>query len=399
MAIITIGSYTSAKENSMQLLGLDQIVPTSGQPRKTFYQETLEQLAQSIRERGVLEPIVVRPKDGKYEIVMGERRYRASILAGMTDIPVVIRDLSDEDAKSDALLENFQREDLNPIEKAKAIRDMLSFMSWEKCCRTLGVSESTVRRFLELLELPDALQKELVSKNGSGPDGAFTEGHARLLRSLNGDLGIQLRIAEKIKKERLSIDETAKLIQAISDVPEKKEAFLRVPLNVTEEILRHTQREADRKKPFKAKTADQHLKAIERNAAQMTDLLDERLVDHLSAVQLNQLLSTVSSLYTNLDKYAQMLRTSLQKSDHGFKEVYVHCPLCGRIELVGSLKCGVCWTVLRRCLDCGKYDQTYQRCSVTSDYVYLSEAESPKETSKSYKCPDYKPKFEAIKAA
>ncbi|MDO8588954.1 MAG: ParB/RepB/Spo0J family partition protein [Armatimonadota bacterium] len=383
----------------MQLLDLDQIVATEGQPRKTFYKDSLEELARSIKERGVLEPIVVRPRNGKYEIVMGERRYRASVMAGLTQIPAIIRDLSDQDAKSDALLENFQREDLNPIEKARAIRELLTFMNWDKCCRTLGVSESTVRRFLELLELPESVQKELIAKDGGSGDTAFTEGHARLLRALNGDLGTQIRIVKKIKAEKLSIDETQKLLEAIADVPDKKEAFLRVPLNVTEEILRHTRRQAEKKKPFKPKTADLHIKSLERTASLMVDLLDERLVDFLNAVQMNQLLSTMSDLYTNVDKYAQMVRVALQKNDHGFKEVYVHCPLCGRIELIGSLKCGVCWSILRRCLDCGRYDQMYQRCGMSEQYVYLSDAENPKETSPSYKCPDYRPKYEARKAA
>lgn len=383
----------------MQLVDLDQIVATEGQPRKTFYEQSLQELSLSIRERGVLEPIVIRPKNGKFEIVMGERRYRASKMAGLKQIPAIIRDLSDEDAKSDALLENFQREDLNPIEKAKAIRELLGFMNWDQCCRTLGVSESTVRRFLELLELPDSIQKELISKDGAPGDGAFTEGHARLLRTLNGDLGTQLRVVRKVKAERLSIDDTGKLLQAIADVPDKKEAFLRVPLNVTEEILRSARRQAERKKPFKPKTADLQLTSIERTSSLMIDLLDERLVDYLNAIQMNQLLSTLTDLYTNVDKYALMVRAALQKSDHGFKEVYVHCPLCGRIELIGSLKCGVCWSVLRRCFDCGKYDQMYQRCSVSEQYVYLSDAENPKETSPAYKCPDYKPKYEARKAA
>jgi len=83
----------------MQLVDLDQIVATEGQPRKTFYEQSLQELSQSIRERGVLEPIVVRPKDGKFEIVMGERRYRASKMAGLKQIPAIVRELSDEDAK------------------------------------------------------------------------------------------------------------------------------------------------------------------------------------------------------------------------------------------------------------------------------------------------------------
>ena len=379
----------------MQLLDLDRIIATESQPRKTFYQDSLEELARSIKERGVLEPIVVRPMGDKYEIVMGERRYRACVIAGLKQIPAVVRELSDEDAKTDALLENFQREDLNPIEKACAIREMMSFMSSDQLLRTLGVSESTVRRFLELLELPEQIQQELISKE----DSSLTESHARLLRGLNGDLGTQLRIVEKIKTEKLSLDDTAKLIKAIHAAPDKKEAFLRVPLNVTEEILRHARRQMERKKPFKAKTTDIQLKSIERTASLMEDLLDERLPSFLSGAQMNQLLGAVSGLAAKLDNYAAVVRGALQRSDNGFKEVYIHCPLCGRIELIGSLKCGVCWSVLRRCVDCGLYDQTRQRCSSSEQYVYLSDAENPKETSPSYSCANYTPKFEARKAA
>ena len=151
----------------MQLIPLDQIAANRMQPRKSFYQETLQELAVSIKERGVLEPIVVRPlkqvtaAGAIYEIVMGERRFRASRMAGMVSIPAVVREMSDGDAAADALLENFQREDLNAIEKARAIQGLLEFMSWEKVGKTLGVSETTLRRSLELLELPALVQHEL----------------------------------------------------------------------------------------------------------------------------------------------------------------------------------------------------------------------------------------------
>ena len=383
----------------MQLLDLELIMPAEGQPRKTFNQESLEELARSIKERGVLEPIVVRPKDGRYEIVMGERRYRACQLAGVLQIPTIIRDLSDEEAKADGLVENFQREDLNPVERANAIKELLEIFDMDMVCRTLGVSETTLRRHLEILDLPEPIQQELVNEwDHSGS--AFTEGHARLLRALNGDLASQIRLAEKIKEEKLSIDQATKIIEAILELPDKKEAFLRVPLNVTKEILRHVRKPKERRKPFKPQTSEEHLKSIERAATALADLLDERIVDYLTSVQMNQLLSTTADLSRTLEEYTHMLRVSLQKNDHGFKEVYVHCPLCGRIELIGSMRCGVCWTVLRRCMDCGLYDATYQRCGSSGDYVYASEAESPDENSKSYKCDRYKSKFEAkIRAA
>jgi ParB family chromosome partitioning protein len=130
----------------MQMIPLEKIIAGKNQPRQTFYEESLQELAQSIKERGVLEPIVVRPAaDGRYEIVMGERRYRAAQMAGLTEIPAIVRELSDEEAAADALLENFQREDLNPIERAQAIQRLLTMMSWEQVARTLGVSESTLQ--------------------------------------------------------------------------------------------------------------------------------------------------------------------------------------------------------------------------------------------------------------
>ncbi|MGQ9579876.1 MAG: ParB/RepB/Spo0J family partition protein, partial [Armatimonadota bacterium] len=107
----------------MEMIDLDKITPAADQPRKTFDPGTLLELAMSIRERGVLEPIVVRPKgEGKYEIVMGERRWRAAQMAGLKQIPAIVREMSDQDASTDALLENFQREDLNPVERARAIK-------------------------------------------------------------------------------------------------------------------------------------------------------------------------------------------------------------------------------------------------------------------------------------
>jgi hypothetical protein len=168
---------------------------------------------------------------------------------------------------------------------------------------------------------------------------------------------------------------------------------------VTEEILRHAGKGREKRRVFKPQTAEAHMKQLFKASAAMTDLLDTSLFDYLSSSQGNQLLSAVTDLSDNLMKFGQSLRVGLQRNDHGFREVYIHCPLCGRIELTGSLRCAVCWTVVRRCVDCGNYDQMYQRCGVSGGYVYMSDAESPDETSPSYKCENYKPRYEAKKAA
>ncbi len=377
-------------------LSLDKIRPNENQPRRTFYQESLEELAASIKERGVLQPIVVRPATGKdkglFEIVMGERRYRACKILGLDSIPAIVRDLNDEDAATDALLENYQREDMNVIEKARAIQGLLQHMSYEKISRTLGVSETTVRRTLELLELPISIQQELVQNPAKGA--LFQEGHARVLLSINEDTASQLRLVEKVKAEKLNISDVEKIISAIRQFPNKKEAFLRVPVSVTEQMLRSLGAREERKKPYKSQTAEQHLKSIEKQASVLGDMLDERIGEFLSAEHMNQLLATTVELQRDLESFNSKIRESLATKDFGFREVYIHCPLCGRVELIGSVRCSVCWTILRRCYDCGNYDRNFEKCGVTGGKIFIAEAESPKEHSKSYRCPMYKPKFD-----
>lgn len=383
----------------MELIKLDDIIANAGQPRKTFYETSLQELAQSIKERGVLEPIIVRPKDSQYQIVMGERRYRAAKLAGLTEIPAVVRETSDEDMACDSLLENFQREDLNPVDRAKAIEGLLEFMTWDQCAKTLGVSESSLRRYLELLELPAQIQRALVESWDKTAPGTFTEAHARLLKNLNGDVATQLRVVEKINVDSLSVAEARRLVDAICQVPTKTEAFLRIPLRATEEILASMGKAKNKMKPFKPQTAEHHVVALEKASAQLSNLIDDRLVDYLKETQMNQLLSTCQGLISELDGLSEKVRYALQKGDDGWKEVYIHCPMCGRIELIGSMKCVVCGTVLRRCLDCGNYDKVYQKCGMSESYVYMSEADAPDDRSKSYKCEDYKPRFDLRKAA
>ncbi len=386
---------SSAQPQVVQQMPLDQIVTNENQPRKSFYQDTLEELAASIKERGVLEPIVVRPLDGKFQIVMGERRFRASKIAGMATMPVIVKEMSDEDAHADALLENFQREDMNPVEKARAIQGLLTFMSWEKCGKTLGVSETTLRRSLELLELPSFVQQELTLRAPAAGQILLTEGHARALAALAHDPGTQKRMVEKIKTEKLNVGDAERIMSAVVKYPDKKEAFLRVPLAVTEQLLKTLGARAEKAKPYRPATAEQHMKAIDKVGQQLGELLDERVLEYLSAVQMNQLLATCAELSRGLEEFNRKVRLALKSKEYGFQETYIHCPLCGRVELVGSMRCSVCWTILRRCYDCGNYDRVHEKCGVNSAQIYVAEAENPKEYSKSYKCPDYKPKYEA----
>lgn len=380
---------------ALEQLPLEKIRANTDQPRKSFYQESLEELAASIKERGVLEPIVVRPLAGEnaglYEIVMGERRYRASRIAGMKTIPAIVRQYSDEEAAADALLENFQREDLNPVEKARAVEQLLQMMSYEKVCKVLGVSETTVRRLLELLELPPQIQQELVSRPGGQQ--VFSEGHARALGSLSDDVDMQLRLTQKIKTEKLTVGALEQLITAIKKYPNKREVFLRVSGGVADQMVRSLSAQEERKKPYKAQTAKEHLKAIDRQAWGLTDLLDDRIVDYLTPEEMSHLLAITMQVTKQMELFNHRVRTALENRTFGFKEVYIHCPLCGRIELVSALRCSTCWTVLRRCIDCGNYNSSKEHCGVTGKSISVSDAENPQVNSASYKCPDYSPKF------
>ena len=386
---------TQAAPQTVQNIPLEMIVTNPDQPRKSFYQDTLDELAASIKERGVLEPIVVRPYQGKYQVVMGERRFRASGIAGNKTIPAIVKEMSDEDAHADALLENFQREDMNPIEKARAIQGLLTFMSWEKCGKTLGVSETTLRRSLELLELPAFIQQELTLREPAAGQILLTEGHVRALAALGHDPGSQKRMVDKIKIEKLNIGDAEKIMGAIVKYPDKREAFLRVPLSVTEQLLKTLGARQEKAKPYRPATAEQHMKAIDKVGQQLSELLDERVIEYLSGVQMNQLLATCAELQRGLDEFNRRVRLALKSKEYGFQETYIHCPLCGRVELVGSMRCSVCWTILRRCYDCGNYDRVQEKCGVNQAQIFVAEAENPKEYSKSYKCPDYKPKYEA----
>jgi len=379
---------------SFQFLPLDKIRAAEDQPRKTFFQESLEELAASIKERGVLEPIVVRPHKtfaGFFEIIMGERRYRASRLAGMETIPAVIREMSDEDAAADALLENFQREDLNAVEKARAVQGLLRFMSYEKAARTLGVSDTTLRRLMDLLELPEAIQAELITRPGT--TGVFTEGHARCLLSLNDDPQTQTRLVQKVKSERMGVGALEQIIRAIQQFPTKKEIFLRVTGSVADQMVRSLKTKEEKAKPYKGQTAKDHLKNIDRRLNEIVDILDERIVEYLSVEEMNHLLAAMTQVTKHMETFTGKVRQGVEKKDVSFREVYIHCPLCGRIELVGAVRCSICWTVLRRCVDCGSYDATNGRCSVFTKEVSGEEAEMPSEASLSYRCVEYRPKF------
>jgi ParB family chromosome partitioning protein len=187
---------------------LDSIVPNPKQPRREFAEADLVELQQSLQASGLLQPISVRPRpDGKFELIAGERRFRAASRLGWSTIPAVVRDVSDEQLLSFALVENLQREDLNPIEEAEGYRQLISEfgLAHQQVAQAVGKDRSTVTNALRLLALPEQVQK-LVR------DGSLTLGHARAILGVPAGTSMT-ELADRVVSQRLSVREVERLVQ------------------------------------------------------------------------------------------------------------------------------------------------------------------------------------------
>lgn len=186
------------KDEVVQLY-LDDIIPNRFQPREIFDEKALKELAVSIREHGVIQPIIVRNVNGKYEIIAGERRYKASALAGLTKIPAIIRNLDDKESSKVALLENLQRKNLNPIEEARTYQKILEIdqMTQEELAKTMGKSQAAVSNKIRLLTLPDEIQDALLKEQ-------ISERHARALLNIE-DKEKQKEMLKKVITNKMSV--------------------------------------------------------------------------------------------------------------------------------------------------------------------------------------------------
>ena len=190
--------YPEDKDEVVQLY-LDDIIPNRFQPREVFDEKALKELAVSIKKHGVFQPIIVRNVNGKYEIIAGERRYKASALAGLTKIPAIIKDLDDKESSKVALLENIQRKNLNPIEEARTYQKILELdqMTQEELAQTMGKSQSAVANKLRLLSLSDDVQDALLKEE-------ISERHARALINIP-DSKKQKEMLKKVIDEKMSV--------------------------------------------------------------------------------------------------------------------------------------------------------------------------------------------------
>lgn len=207
----TGGSAASASNAASETkLPIEDIVPNPNQPRIHFNETELRELSESIQEHGVLQPLLVRKHGNGYEIIAGERRYQASKLAGLEELPVIIKDVNDEEMLALALIENLQRSDLNPVEEAKGYRQLIdaSGMTQEALSKAVSKSRSAITNSLRLLDLPEVVQQMIF-------EGKLTAGHARAILAVPYE-DARIRLAEKVVAEGLSVRATENLAPLFS---------------------------------------------------------------------------------------------------------------------------------------------------------------------------------------
>ena len=217
-------------DTRIETLPLREIEPDPGQPRKTFDDETLAELSASIAEHGLLQPIAVRPKpSGGYLIVAGERRWRASRMAGLTEVPVIVKDVTDEQAMELALVENLQREDLDPVEEAAGIRELMTRcdLTQEQAARKLGKSRSALANSLRLLSLPETVLELLKS-------GFITIGHAKVVLGLPTP-ELQEEAAQMIADNQLNVRQAEALCKKLAK-PAKEPVVAPLPSALPVEV-------------------------------------------------------------------------------------------------------------------------------------------------------------------
>lgn len=267
----------------LRLIEVTRIVEDPEQPRRALDDAALRGLADSIRQHGVLNPITVAPLSGvdAFRIVTGERRWRASQIAGLYDIPCIVRsgDAPDPaDKATEQLIENLQREELAPLDKANAIKALKSRLDAtnKEVAARLGISERSIGYLLDLLDLPEAIGEQIVSSPNRPADGNLTEKHGRSLRQLNDQPDLQAHLVEKIRDEKLSGDDTNKIARALRQHPDRSEDILGSAIEDLPKILGHQ----DDKPMFSAG------RALADIVTRMLPTIDEVRIPAISATDL-----------------------------------------------------------------------------------------------------------------
>lgn len=202
----TIGD---SKDRPYRTVPIDSIIPNRLQPRTVFDEGKIRELADSIREQGIIQPLIVSPmEDGRYELIAGERRLRAARMAGLEDVPVIIKKVDDEGFLALSIIENIQREDLNPLEEARAFQELTQQFGYtqDEAAKKVGRSRSAVANSIRLLSLPRVIQEDVAS-------GRYSAGHARAILAIEG-LHDQLKFRERIIRDLPTVRDIEKMVQS-----------------------------------------------------------------------------------------------------------------------------------------------------------------------------------------
>ena len=212
-ATVSTASSPEEEKDGTLMVKLSKVEPNREQPRKNFDEDSLQELAESLKQFGMLQPILVQNRGDYYEIIAGERRWRAAKIAGLKEVPVIVRELTDQEIVEISLIENIQREDLNPIEEAQAYKRLLTefHLKQDEAAERVSKSRTAVTNSMRLLKLCDEVQKMVV-------DDMISTGHARALISIE-DPEEQYLIAQKIFDEKLSVREVEKLVKDLHKPP------------------------------------------------------------------------------------------------------------------------------------------------------------------------------------
>ena len=207
-------------DHAISVVEVDRIVPSPFQPRRSFDEAKIEELAGSIRQQGIIQPLVVRPKGEEFELIAGERRWRAAMKAGLNEVPIVVREASDQEALQLALVENLQREDLNPIEEANGYRRLQEEFQWsqEEMAAKVGKSRPAIANAMRLLALPAEIQQEMTAGN-------LPAGQARALLGLQSE-PLMISACREVIAKGLSTRETEKLVRYLKAGRRRREGSL-----------------------------------------------------------------------------------------------------------------------------------------------------------------------------
>ncbi len=299
----------------IQLFALSQIVEDANQPRKQHSEESLRGLADSIRQHGLLNPITISPLGGteNYRLVTGERRWRAAQMANLEVIPCIVKQVADDERLTEQLIENLQREDLQPLEKARAIEHIRTSLNLtnREAAKRLGLSERTVGYLLDLLNLPEAIGEAVISSPNRASDGQITEKHARFLKQLNEEPELQSAVVDRIRDRKLSSDDTGNLVKALKKQPGKSKEILDSPTDHLVKFFQGSDPAGDFLENLEVEDTPMRILPHAQRIIDILPVLNGMEIGALSRGDLQQLEDALTSLRVTTDGLLKKVKQSL----------------------------------------------------------------------------------------